>query len=135
MIVIRLVIAPQSAHTGNFEILFGSNPSKPRGECGASLLGRTAGACARCGHRLGVRIQSGLCGTQHVSSRPRPRRQGPAVPTDPFPELLKWAGRGHNRKLASRLASCSWVVRSSDTISGFLWGPLEPFLKKSDFWT
>ena len=84
MIGWRLVIAPQPAHKGDFEILFGPIPLKLREKCGASLLGRNPGACARCGHRLGVRNQTGFCGTQHVSSHPRPRRQGLAAPSAPF---------------------------------------------------
>jgi len=123
-------MAPRSAHKGNFEILFGSNLLKPRERCGASLLGRNAGACARCGHRLGVRNQTVFCGTQPVSSRPRPRIQGPAAPPDPFSKLLSRARRGHNRILAPRLASCSWVVRRSDAIFRIFVGALGALLKK-----
>jgi hypothetical protein len=43
MIGWRLAIAPQPAHKGNFEILFGSIPLKPREECGAKQEGGLQG--------------------------------------------------------------------------------------------
>ena len=72
--------------------------------------------------------QSGFCGSQHVSSHPWPRRQGPTTPLAPCPKLPRWAGRGHIRTLAPRQGSCSVVVSRSDAIFLNGVGPLDPFL-------
>ena len=85
MIGWRLAIAPQPARKGDFEILFGSIPLKPREECGASLLGRNSGACARCGHRRGVRNQTVFL---WYPTRVLPHTAAPPGPSRPICPLL-----------------------------------------------
>ena len=81
---------------------------QPSGKCDTPLRGCNAGACARCGGMLAVKIQSGLCGDQNVSTHPRPRCQGQTTLPAACIGLLRWAGRGHTRTVVPRLGSCSW---------------------------
>jgi len=77
-------------------------------KCDSTLSERNAGACAHCRAMLGVRIQSGLCGDQTVSTHPRPRCQGQSNHPAPYRSLLMCAGRGHTRTVLPRLGRCSW---------------------------
>ena len=82
-------------------------------KCDTTSHGGNAGTCARCRGMFGVRIQSGICGDQDVSTHSRPRCQGQNNRPSPCTSLLKFSGRGSTRTAPPRLGTWSWVDPAS----------------------